>query len=296
MSGGIQAAPNNQYQFAIYSDNGSDEPGNYVASSAIGTLGTAPAWYTLPITATLTANTTYWLVYWQNGTVGSDDGYSYTAPVNGALNDGGTYTWQGGSDNGMPATFPAIEASGPGVASLYASYASSSPALTINPYGDLTQSGSALFQDPTDSTQAFQVANSLGSALLTADTADMAIVIDGNLEVNGHFITGGNTPTIAAGSAACSSPTVNVSGNDTSGTITITTGTGCSGSGTLATISFANAFGASPHVALTPGGANSLGLGAYSNDGTVSTTGFTIGTDNTPANSTTYQWNYWVTQ
>ncbi len=123
-----------------------------------------------------------------------------------------------------------------------------------------------------------------------------ALVVTANLTVNGHIITGGGTPGIAAGTAACTSPTVSVSGDDTSGTITITTGSGCVSSGKLATVTFATAFGAAPHVTLTPGGSNALALGAYVDDSTISTTAFDLGTSSTPANATTYKWNYWVAQ
>jgi hypothetical protein len=59
------SAPRNQYALAIYTDSGGT-PGSLVAQTANGTL-TANAWNTLPITATLSANTPYWLVYNANG-------------------------------------------------------------------------------------------------------------------------------------------------------------------------------------------------------------------------------------
>ncbi|MBX4187217.1 MAG: right-handed parallel beta-helix repeat-containing protein, partial [Candidatus Doudnabacteria bacterium] len=60
------AAPNNQYQVAIYSNNGGT-PGNLVAASATGTIG-ANSWNTLSVSASLTANTVYWLALNSNGT------------------------------------------------------------------------------------------------------------------------------------------------------------------------------------------------------------------------------------
>ena len=63
--GSIGAAPNNQFSFAIYTDlNGA--PGALVAQTSAGTLK-ANSWNTLPITATLTANTAYWVFYNTNG-------------------------------------------------------------------------------------------------------------------------------------------------------------------------------------------------------------------------------------
>jgi len=97
-------------------------------------------------------------------------------------------------------------------------------------------------------------------------------------------------------SAACTSPSVSISGNDTSGVVTITIGTGCAVSGKLVTITFAGQFGAAPHVTLTPGSAASAGLNAYIDDSTVAASNFAIGAATVPANSTTYKWNYLVVQ
>jgi hypothetical protein len=76
----VAAAPNNQYQVAVYTDsNGS--PGALVAKSGTGTL-TANAWNTIPIAATLNANASYWLMYNTNG----DNNMAFD---NGATNQGG---------------------------------------------------------------------------------------------------------------------------------------------------------------------------------------------------------------
>jgi hypothetical protein len=118
-----------------------------------------------------------------------------------------------------------------------------------------------------------------------------------SITVNGHIISGGSAPTIAAGTAACTTPTVSVAGKDTAGLITITTGTGCAGTGKLATITFNTAFGAAPRVTLTPATSNAVGLGSYVDSGTISTTTFDLGIISaTPANSTTYKWYYHVIQ
>ena len=299
---GIEAAPNNQYQFAIYADNGSGAPGAYVASTEVGTLGSFAGWYTLPITVALTPSTTYWLVYWQNGITGSENGYSVTPGVSGAVNETGTSTWGIGPDNGMPASFPTGGSSTNDAASIYATYTGGGPALTLNAAGTLTQNGAAIFQDSINSPTALMIQNSTGSSLFTADTADMTITIGGSLTVSGsitvdgHVVTGGSTPGIAAGAAACTSPTVSISGDDTSGNITVTTGTGCTSGGILATVTFANAFGTPPHITLTPDSSSAQTLGDYVNGSTLSTSAFSIGSNSTPSNSTAYEWNYWVAQ
>ncbi len=118
---------------------------------------------------------------------------------------------------------------------------------------------------------------------------------NGTLTVNGHVITGNTSgsTTVAAGTAACTTPTVNISGNDTSGTITVTTGTGCSGTGVLATVTFANAYGSAPKVILTPADANGSNLKYYRGS---STTTFTLNTNTTPTDATTYNYDYHVEQ
>ncbi len=63
--GQADAAPHNQYQLAIYSDN-NGAPGTLLAHSSTGTL-TGNAWNTLPVSATLQPNTNYWLMYNTNG-------------------------------------------------------------------------------------------------------------------------------------------------------------------------------------------------------------------------------------
>ncbi|MER5866969.1 Ig-like domain-containing protein [Kitasatospora sp. NPDC002040] len=63
--GAVSPAPNNQYQLAVYTDS-AGSPGTLVATTAPGTL-TANSWNALPIDVTLTAGTSYWLVYNSNG-------------------------------------------------------------------------------------------------------------------------------------------------------------------------------------------------------------------------------------
>ncbi|MFC4068822.1 PQQ-dependent sugar dehydrogenase [Actinoplanes subglobosus] len=81
----VQAAPADQFQVAIYADAGGS-PGALVASSTSGTL-TAGTWNSRPITATLAANTAYWLVYNTNGDnnlsydTGSADQGAWSAPT-----------------------------------------------------------------------------------------------------------------------------------------------------------------------------------------------------------------------
>lgn len=167
-----------------------------------------------------------------------------------------------------------------------------------NPQYTLDVAGSARIQTDMNSTTAFQIQNASGTALLTADTTNMqitisALVISTTLTVGGHIVTSGTAPTIAAGSAACTSPTVSVTGDDITGTITITTGTACSSAGQLATITFNSAYAVAPQVELTPVTSAASLLPAYP---TASTASFSISTPNTPVGTTTYTFSYFVMQ
>jgi hypothetical protein len=103
------------YQVAIYTDN-NGQPGTLVVYSASGTLA-ANAWNTLPISANLAPNTTYWLMYNTNGRASSVNNMRYDsgAAGSGAYSSGATPfgTW--------PATFGASVV-GPWRWSIYLTY------------------------------------------------------------------------------------------------------------------------------------------------------------------------------
>ena len=108
-------AANRQYQLAIYTDN-AGRPGTLVAASAAGTL-TANAWNTLPVSASVQASTSYWLMFNTNGRTGAVNNMRYNS---GAAGQGGYST--GSVPYGTwPTTFPAATISN-FVYSLFATY------------------------------------------------------------------------------------------------------------------------------------------------------------------------------
>lgn len=124
-----------------------------------------------------------------------------------------------------------------------------------------------------------------------------AAIVNGTLTVNGHIVSGNasGTTTAAADTATCTSPPVpTLSGTDTAGTVTVTTGTGCGATGTLASVTFATAYGSAPRITLTPRDLNATLLRYY--NGTAATTGFTIDTGTATTDATTYTFNYQVIQ
>ncbi len=110
----VGPSPGDQFQMALYSDSGGN-PGALIASTAIGTL-TANTWNTIPITATLNPNTTYWLVYNTNG----------NSPAKNDLKIGpgasGQFRWKFQTFGTMPPTYGTQNGQSNSTASIYISY------------------------------------------------------------------------------------------------------------------------------------------------------------------------------
>ena len=93
------------------------------------------------------------------------------------------------------------------------------------------------------------------------------------LTVTGHLLSSGSAPGVSAGGAVGNNGTVSISGNDTSGTVAVNTGTGA-GNGLLAQVSFRERYTSTPHVVVTPIGHSVPGL--YVNR---TSSGFSISVD-----------------
>lgn len=94
-----------------------------------------------------------------------------------------------------------------------------------------------------------------------------SLQLSGNLSVNRHIVVAGSTPGRSNGSALGGGGTSSVSGTDTAGSITINTGSS-PGAGCFITINFSNRFSSTPHVVITPVGADAAGLSYYVNRST----------------------------
>lgn len=346
---------NNLYQMALYSDVG-NAPNTYIASTAVGTL-TNSGWNTLPIAATLTANTTYWLVYWTNTNSGSYNGQNFISGYAGPNTFFQSYaTWQSGASNGLPTTFPT--GSGPSggyETSIYATYATPISAVTLDSSGNITSNdslaiqnssssalvvndatgGTALVVDASthqvginttvsnmasfslvvqgttalggvDSTEALQLVNASGQALLQADTSNLILTVSGTTTTfatlaldNAHVSsTQATAPTYATPINCGTTPTaaVTTGSTDSAGSFTITTGSGTPTTCDT-TITFNQVYTSVPKsVILTP--ATSIGGATTSTEARVSgaaTTGFTAQLVS-PSASTSYSYYYWVVQ
>lgn len=107
-------------------------------------------------------------------------------------------------------------------------------------------------------------------------------------------------PTIAAGAGAGTSPTIAISGTDSTGLITLTTGSTPSTSATVCTVTYGGgAYGASPHVIISPHNAATaaLAVGAQPFGGGETSSVFTLTSGSSALTAATaYAWTYKVTQ
>lgn len=133
---------------------------------------------------------------------------------------------------------------------------------------------------------------SIGGALSAGTLNVESIQFSNDLQVLRHIDTGGSSPSASRGSAIGGAGTVSISGTDVAGTVTINTSGGVT-SGAMANISFANAYGRTPHVIISPVGSTSGSINYYV---TRTSSGFAIGTANAPSASTTYIFDYWVSE
>jgi len=145
----------------------------------------------------------------------------------------------------------------------------------------------------------FQAQNSSGTLLAGIDYQGNLTVksatITGTLTVNGHIVTANTSGTTSATvqTAAGSTATCTLSGDDTSGLITIaSTGTG-QATGNQCTIGFSSSYGANSHPVVTSTASNGIGVGAYLTPGTAN---FKLNFTTAPTAGQTYTFDYFNAQ
>ncbi len=131
-------------------------------------------------------------------------------------------------------------------------------------------------------------AGSLSVGSITIST----INISGDLAFGGHIIPSGSQPSVRTSTAA-GGGSASITGNDTAGTITITTGGSGTAAGEMAIVTFQKAFGSTPKVQLTPVNAAASNLRYFA---TKSSTFFTINSSTAPSAGTVYIFDYFVVQ
>ena len=127
----------------------------------------------------------------------------------------------------------------------------------------------------------------------------VGLVLDSNGKLGARFDYRGRrrvnadvAPTVAAGTAAGTSPTVSVAGTDEFGVVSVTGGSGSPSAGTLATVTFSEAYATTPALALVvQNDSEATQLGVYC---TVSTTALTIKCRTAATSADVYSINYVV--
>lgn len=117
-----------------------------------------------------------------------------------------------------------------------------------------------------------------------------SLQLNGDLLLNHHLTAGGANPSRSNGSALGSGGTSSVSGSDTSGSISINTGSGAS-AGCFITVSFASRFNSTPRVLLTPVGSGAASINYYVNR---STSSFSVCAANTPPSNSSFAFDYFI--
>jgi hypothetical protein len=139
---------------------------------------------------------------------------------------------------------------------------------------------------------------SVVSATISGNLTVQGLTSVTNLQISGHLITSGTTPVAAAAVNAGTSASCSVTGNDTGGQITITTGSGSWSAGTQCSLTFASAYASQPHPVISPATA----AGATTNVSAVNpyvdstTTNLDIDFNSPDTGSHTYVFNYFNAQ
>jgi cytoskeletal protein CcmA (bactofilin family) len=204
---------NDKYEVAIYSDSGGAISGAALATSAQGTL-VANSWNTISISASLTANTPYWIAYNTNASGNSYNNLIYDSSVAGSVVAYMTQTY---------GTWPTITTGtatpAPGYAfSMYATITpSTTGAIHTNSAGNTTFTGNVgIGIAPDASTLTGNALNVGGSASITDDSNPQLTLLQsaGNkttlqTDSSGNFALTSSGTTITLQSSATTTTVVN---------------------------------------------------------------------------------------
>lgn len=157
---------------------------------------------------------------------------------------------------------------------------------------DLAVAGNAGIQGSLSVAKGIQVNGSgtFSGAISAPQITTSSLQVAGDLILTHHIVAGGSNPGRTNGPALGGGGTASVSGSDTSGTITINTGSTPT-AGCFIFITFAQAYSTTPHVLVTKIGLATANLNSYVNR---SATGFSVCTASNPSAGTTYNFDYFV--
>jgi cytoskeletal protein CcmA (bactofilin family) len=147
---------------------------------------------------------------------------------------------------------------------------------------NLTVSGSVNLQGALTLKNGISAAgnSNFSGNVTTGSLSTGSLALNGDLNLTNHVVAGGTIPSAARGTAVGGGGTFNISGSDTSGSITINTGSSPP-AGCFVSVTFSKRYSSTPHVTVTPIGSAAADLTYYVDR---TTTGFSICTT-TPAPS-----------
>jgi cytoskeletal protein CcmA (bactofilin family) len=138
----------------------------------------------------------------------------------------------------------------------------SSTLANLNVPKSLVVAGTTRLQGAVTVTQLFTVNNSVnisgnvavGAALSAGSISGGTVAAISNLVIGGHVISSGSVPSVSTGSSTVlgTNGSVSISGNDQAGTVAFNVGTGSSGGGRVASVTFHTTYSNTPHVIVTP--------------------------------------------
>jgi hypothetical protein len=157
--------------------------------------------------------------------------------------------------------------------------------------GGLNVGGDATLQGQLTVQKNLSVTGSASFGSLNVSSLSVtSLLLRSDLSLNRHIVTSGGGPGRSNGTALGSGGTASVSGSDTAGTVAISTGGGPP-AGCFITVDFAQKFGSTPHVVITPSNSNAATLQYYT---IRSTSSFSVCTASAPAAGTSYTFDYIV--
>ncbi len=131
-----------------------------------------------------------------------------------------------------------------------------------------------------------------GQATLTNLTVTGTTSVQ-NIIIGGHIITSSGQPTVEVRSESGIDASAAIEGNDTAGTIVITTGD-TTAIGSLAKIIFSERYNKSPKIVLSPSSDTAAALNYYKGDTTDES--FMFNVTNLPSSNTTYKFDYFISE
>lgn len=158
--------------------------------------------------------------------------------------------------------------------------------LTVS--GTAALQGRLAIQDELSVGKSLTVGGSITASQIT--TGSLTLGGNGTLTLNNHLRTGGPTPGRSQGSAVGSGGSTSISGSDLAGTLNINTGSGTV-PGCFATITFAQRYGSTPRVVITPVGSAGASTEYYVDR---SATNFSICTASAAPAGRSFAFDYFV--